>query len=92
MGACLDYRVFKGNDKAAIRREWQAAVERDLHDNGHSYSGCVGMLGLEINWHPVPAATREAAEEVLCEKHQKWSGPLAVRFDDNWMVGGWCAS
>lgn len=92
MGACLDYRVFEGDDKAAIRREWEAAVERDLRENGNCYSGSIGMLGREIKWHPSPEPTREAAENVLCEKHQKWAGALAVRFNDHWMIGGWCAS
>ena len=92
MGANLDYRVFKTDDRAAIRREWEDAVDRDRHENGHSYSGGVGMLGCEIKWHASPVATVEAAAEVLCEKHEKWTGPLAVRFDGGWVIGGWCAS
>ena len=91
MGANLDYRVFKTEDKAAIRREWEAAVDCDRRDNGRSYSGGIGMLGCEIKWHPAPAATVEEAEDVLCERHEKWSGPLAVRVIDGWVVGGWCA-
>lgn len=92
MGACLDYRVFKTDDRKVIQRDWEEAIERDLRENGNSYSGGIGMLGREIKWHPVTAPTKEAAEEVLAEKHQKWGGPLAVRFDDCWIVGGWCAS
>lgn len=92
MGACMNYRVFKTEDKATIRRQWESMVDSDLYENGHSYSGGIGMLGRgEIKWHPTPAKTLEEAEEVICNTHQKWSGPLAVRFDGGWVVGGWCS-
>lgn len=93
MGAEFDYREYRTLDRSEIERQWQADVKESRFESGNSYSGEIGMLGGPIDWLPgAPAESQSAAVDILADKHQKWDGPMAVRFADGWVVGGWCSS
>ncbi len=92
MGAELDFRTYRTFDKSEIRKAWTDDVEASLIANGNSYSGCIGMLGGEIQWHPKKLSTQDEAIQYLTENHDKWEPPVAVQFIEGWVVGGWCSS
>jgi hypothetical protein len=92
MGANLDYRIYKTIDRKKIQKEWDNDVEQDLYDNGHSYSGGIGMLGTDIQWQTHKAASFQEASDYIQTHHVKWEPPMAVGFPDGWVVGGWCSS
>jgi hypothetical protein len=101
MGASTSFRRFKadlGLDK--IKQLWTAAVEQSLYEDGHQYSGEIGMLGSKVaKWHE-PAFEGPDAENqaytFIEEHHEKWRPALAVSFIKNgekyWLIGGWCSS
>jgi hypothetical protein len=92
MGAQFSYRVYEKADRAAVEREWAAAVERDLRENGNSYSGGIGMLQGQIEWRRERFEDRDKASDFLCDTHQKWKPAMAVVCGTGWMIGGWCSS
>ncbi len=98
MGANTSYRSFRTHDKKEIVRLWNDEVDQSLHENGHSYSGCIGMLGPGIKqWFDVRFVGRDKAEERIAEVHNKGESAIAVSYLDsnlavNWLVGGWCRS
>jgi hypothetical protein len=92
MGAEFNCRTFNEADKAAVQSQWDNAVESDLWENGHSYSGGIGMLKGPIQWRRERFATRDEAAQFICDNHEKWQPALAVGCGDGWMVGGWCSS
>ncbi len=96
MGASLDTRTFESDDRKVIQSKWEAAVEDDLYENGHSYSGGVGMLGKKIGqWVDVAMPTAYLAGEYISDKHNKYHSAMAVSFVEKgkkgWVVGGWCS-
>lgn len=102
MGASTDYRKYPaslGINK--IKEMWAEAVESDLYENGHSYSGTIGMLGPQISkFYDPPFEGEDAyqkAYEFIDTNHQKWKPAIAVSYIDDkgkmiWLVGGWCSS
>jgi hypothetical protein len=92
MGAEFNCRRFDESDKAQVKSLWDAAVSSDLHENGRSYSGSIGMLAGPIQWRSERFASREEAENFLADNHQKWSPAMAVGCGNGWIVGGWCSS
>jgi hypothetical protein len=92
MGAEFDFLTYRTFDKSEIRKAWAEAVDGSLRESGSSYSGCIGMLGGEIQWHPRKLSTQEEAVQYVMEHHDKWEPPVAVQFADGWVVGGWCSS
>jgi fatty acid-binding protein DegV len=97
MGASTSFRIYKASlGINAIKKLWMADVEQSLFEDGHSYSGEIGMLGPEIaNWFDQDK-TREEAYEFITSNHTKWRSAWAVSFILNdekyWVIGGWCAS
>ena len=87
--ASIDYRI---TDKKQIAEQWEASVDQSLYDHGHSYSGCIGMLGPDIQWRTEKFKTIDECEKFIMDNHEKWSPAMAVAFDGGWVVGGWCAS
>ena len=97
MGASNDSRTYLTTDKAVIKKKWNEAVEDSLHEDGHSYSGCIGMLGTGIEkWKDLQLPTQAEAQEYIDDNHDKWDGAMAVSFKEGdkegWVVGGWCSS
>ena len=98
MGANTSFRNYPdslGHDK--IKELWKNDVEMSLHEDGHSYSGEIGMLGTKIaSWIDLNKS-QEKAYEYIETYHQKWNPALAVSFvgvkgDKYWLIGGWCSS
>jgi hypothetical protein len=99
MGACFNTRSFSAErTKQEVATLWREAVEDSQYESGHSYSGCIGMLGCDIDWRgnlPIFKSVDDAAEYIE-DNHEKWDGPMAVKFmsegKEYWMIGGWCSS
>ncbi len=45
MGACLVGRSYPGKTQAQAQKLWDRDCEQSRYEDGHSYSGCIGMLG-----------------------------------------------
>lgn len=97
MGACFNYRTFTDEmPRADIKKAWESAVDNCLYENGHQYSGGIGMLGANIkSWEDKNFPTRDEAYDWLVEKHEKWQSGIAVSYLKDgkkiWMIGGWCS-
>jgi len=100
MGANLSYRSYLASrGKEQIEKLWNDAVEHSLYEDGHSYSGEIGMLGSKISqWHDLKLPHSHHALDYLETNHKKWKPAIAVSYyTDNgkdlvWMIGGWCSS
>jgi hypothetical protein len=92
MGAEFQCVRYKPSSKQTVKKLWKRDVEDDLYDNGHSYSGSIGMLGTDIQWRDEKFQTLAECEKFLMDNHEKWQPPLAVGYADGWVVGGWCSS
>jgi hypothetical protein len=98
MGANLNTREYPGTKtKAEILKQWEDDCEMSRHESGHSYSGEIGMLSGTPSWADKEFPDENTANEHICEKHKKWSQPLAVSYKARdgtkwWMIGGWCSS
>ena len=81
MGANLDYRTYFTDDKKEIQSNWDQDVQHSQDMDGHSYSGCIGMLGDDISYVSKIFNSVDEAKDYISETHRKWdSNPLAVPF------------
>jgi len=96
MGASTDTRTLKDEDRKGIVEKWDSAVEASQYEDGHSYSGCIGMLDGSPQFKDLNLESGDEAEEYIEENHDKYDSPMAVSFTkDNqkyWVIGGWCSS
>ena len=97
MGGCYQSETLKGETIEEIEKQWNEMVEDDLHENGHSYSGGIGMLGSGFEVQAQTFHTPKEADDFICENHDKWDGAWAVRVrtqEENitLVIGGWCSS
>lgn len=100
MGAELSYRIHNDGPKAVIAKHFSEAVLACQHENGHCYSGGIGMLGEIDRWQDKELPGFEDAEDFLANNHQKWDGAMAVSYfaqtndepTKKWVIGGWCSS
>ena len=94
MGASFNSRTydFEKLSLEEVKEEWNDDVEESLYEDGHNYSGGIGMLGKGFELVPLIAKTEEEADEYICENHQKWDGAMAMATEDGKIViGGWCS-
>jgi len=97
MGGSFDMRLVSGKTKEEIEKKWNDMVDADLHENGHSYSGSIGMLGQGFKMHTDILCVKEA-EESISENHNKWEQAIAIQIktgkneDMIFAIGGWCSS
>lgn len=80
-----------------IKESWKNQVEQSLHEDGHSYSGEIGMLGTTVaRWHDLNFPTSDGAYEYIETHHEKWEPAIAVSYQEEgekwWLIGGWCSS
>lgn len=78
-----------------VRAGFEAAQEQSRYEDGHSYSGGIGMArGLKLIGEDEPFADEMTAEEWLLTHCEKWEEALAVRLPDKdmWLIGAMCAS
>jgi len=91
MGAIFDYRIYRDIEMEELRKKWNDDVEEDLYENGHSYSGSIGMLGSRFVLKS-EKGSKELAIEYIEENHDKWDAPMCVPFPGGYVIGGWCSS
>lgn len=96
MGANFDYRTYKNTGKEHVKKQWDEDHSQDLYDNGHSYSGGIGMTN-GVKWLSNVFKTFEEAENYVMDNAEKWEEALAVRYQDekgeeHYLIGGWCSS
>lgn len=98
MGANFIALNIEAPDEATARYVFDEAQRRCRHNNGHSYSGGIGMAD-GIKFTPHSFFYEPAADEWLMDNAQKWEAALAVKVvppDDPkgayWRVGAWCSS
>ena len=95
MGASLNCVSFASDAKDKIKESWDSMVQDSLWEDGHSYSGGIGMLAGPINWRDMRLESSAAAEDYISERHAKWDGPMSVSYakgdKSGWIIGGWCS-
>ena len=93
MGANFVTHNYTGT-KAQIAEKFRKDQEQDRYENGHSYSGGIGMAsGLRFE-SAFEADDEEAAETWLDEHCVKWEDAVAVKLkgtEDKWVIGAVCA-
>jgi hypothetical protein len=97
MGASTDFRRYKASlGQDTIKKLWDGAVAQSRYEDGHSYSGQIGMLGGIRSWNDLNLPDMAAADEYISENHEKWQAAMAVSYTDKgekyWLIGGWCSS
>lgn len=93
MGASFNTITYNSEDKEQIKKTWKAEVEESLYQDGHSYSGCIGMLGVAINFVSYKAESIDDAEEYIADHQEKWSMAMGVHAPSQkaYVIGGWCS-
>ena len=96
MGAEFQTLTVKSTDKKQIEKQFKAAQDEDRYENGHSYSGGLGMApGLEFP--RVPTFENEGdADQWLADNAVKWENALGVFFktksgETACLIGAWCS-
>jgi hypothetical protein len=96
LGANFNFLTAKDMPQAELTRKFDDLRQRDLIENGNSYSGSWGMAqGLAFRSEHF--ASEAAAEEWLSEHAEKWEAALAVTYTDaggqeRYAIGAWCSS
>lgn len=98
MGACYDTRTLDGRlTRDQVKKRFAEIQQQDCYENGHSYSGTIGMArGIKFPNAPL-FADFHAADEWIADHAQKWEEALAVQTfnkagDPIWVIGAWCSS
>lgn len=93
MGASFEYRTYESGTREEVKRAFNSDVESCLYENGHSYSGGIGMLGHIQTWLSTTFTDENAALDYICDNQNKYDGAMAAQCSDGtWVVGGWCSS
>jgi hypothetical protein len=95
MGASYDGRNYDLNKMSMVevKEQWNEAVESSLYEDGHEYSGGIGMLGKGFSISNFVAENEEEADHYIVEHHEKWNGAMGVKTkDEKIVIGGWCSS
>jgi hypothetical protein len=97
MGAAFVTRVLPGTlSQAEVRERFRAMQEQDRYENGHSYSGSIGMAdGLEFRSNQFE--TDEEAREWLDDNAEKFGPALCIKRTNAkgepiWVIGASCSS
>lgn len=96
MGAEYCTMVVKGQNREEARKQFEQEQENDRYENGHSYSGGLGMApGLKFTGEHF--SSYEEADEYLSSTCEKWEDALAVSYKDengntNFLIGALCSS
>lgn len=95
MGACFDAAFVNTTDKQAAKERFNDLLEQDRFENGHSYSGTIGMCN-GVKFTDETFDSPDAAEDWLEENCAKWGPALGVRVKsdrwDGWFFGAICSS
>jgi len=104
MGACTDARTFEAKTPLEAKKASMRIIHEDCHENGHSYSGSIGMAS-GVHYCAGQPKSDDAADsfifgtEDLEGKAQKWGPAILVEIEPDpqsgarkWMLGAWCSS
>jgi hypothetical protein len=95
MGAEFCTMTVKGENRKQAKSQFEAEQESDRYENGHSYSGGLGMAdGLEF--HEKKFSNKVEAEQYLIETCEKWGPAIAVTYQNpkgeiNFLIGALCS-
>ena len=100
MGAQEDYKTFEAADLNEAKSKAHTIMDMDRHENGHSYSGTIGMAqGIFFDAHR-PVDVNAAVEYTFgtsangwtdC-KVEKWEGAILLQLQDGtWFIGAMCS-
>jgi hypothetical protein len=100
MGAnYVDMTLDGGLVGVGVHEKFAEAQNLDRYENGHCYSGGIGMAsGLDLD-HNLRFKTVEEAAEHVQERAKKWREAIGVFVEPDekhkngrWYIGAWCAS
>lgn len=99
MGASFCTMTVAGDkSRAEVRDAFIEEQMNDRHNNGHSYSGGLGMAS-GLKWHNGNGnlfADEQSALTYLEANCVKWEEAMAVQYRDGdkvrYLIGAWCAS
>lgn len=96
MGACFDSGFYRETDKHTVREAFENDQEIDRYENGHCYSGSIGMATGAKFLDNMVFGNKEDAEDYIAETAQKWGPALFVKVvnenEEGWFFGAWCSS
>jgi hypothetical protein len=80
MGAHDYVGTLKGDQKA-VKKAWEQIVEDDRYESGEgAYAGNATTMHGRITFYDRRLDSESEAHEFCLDKHEKWSGPVAVSF------------
>ena len=96
MGANLSWINYKTDNVEEAKTKFRADQESDRYENGHSYSGGIGMCD-GISNKIQKFETWEEAIEWLDDNAEKWGCAEVIEFKDkngdtHFLIGGLCSS
>jgi len=98
MGGNSSIYTTNKTDRDAIQLAHNKAVDQSLYEDGHSYSGEIGMFGYDIRFltSKPPFKDYDEAQSWLLDNHDKGDNAMGIKFMENgkemWMIGGWVSS
>lgn len=96
MGANFQTLTYDGDlTEIAVKDRFDDAVAQSRIEDGHSYSGEIGMAtGLQFSGETFE--DQYTAEIHVESAAEKWGPAIAVRFKqadkEFWLIGAWCSS
>lgn len=96
MGATTDFRTYKTDDTAVVKKKFASACEDARYEDGHGgYTGTIAEMSGVKTWKDLRLDSRDEAEDYIDENHDKWDDAMAVSYvvdgAVHWIVGGWCS-
>ncbi len=92
MGGEFDIRMYSVDlTKSQVEDSFKDDQETSAYENGHSYSGCIGVMPSGIEWKS-PIEDNIEAEEFILNNHRKWDKAWGIKTESSYIVGGWCSS
>ena len=97
MGASFVTLTFLGEKtRNEVKAEFDKAVDQSRYEDGHSYSGCIGMA-IGLIFEEKTFDDERAAADFLSEVCEKWKEARCVTFLNKdkkatWLIGAMCAS
>lgn len=106
MGASEDVRIFQAPNRAAAEKLAAEIMEQDRYENGHEYSGTIGMAnGVQTFTHPKPLTRRQASMFIFGTENAHWEDARAQKWGPailvnvraegarkrTWMLGAMCS-
>jgi len=91
MGATFAYRVYEKMSIDKVKKKWNQDVKQSLYENGHQYSGDIGMLGQGFIMKSKVKSLDDAITYIE-DHHEKWNRAICVPYPEGFAIGGWCSS